>query len=80
MFDYTMTMYSGGPTQNEAIASNQWEVGTTGTGGALLGAVGYDLKVIGFTATDSNTVDLWVRPDSPLLQAEKHENGVYGNA
>ena len=79
-YDYEMTMYSGGPTQNEAISSGAWEVGTTGTGGAVLGAAGYNMKVIGFTCTDSNTVDLWVRPDSPLLQAPQDENGIYGTA
>lgn len=77
-FDYSVSMYSGGPTQNEAIASKAWEVGTTGTGGAILGASGYNLKVIGFTTTDTNTVDLWVRPDSPLLKSGKDEKGVYG--
>lgn len=64
--DPTVDMYSGGPVQNEAIASGAWDVGTTGTGGIVLGAVGYNLKAIGFTAPDENTVDLWVRPDSPL--------------
>ena len=30
--DTTVDMYSGGPVQNEAIASGAWDVGTTGTG------------------------------------------------
>lgn len=78
--DTTVDMYSGGPVQNEAIASGAWDVGTTGTGGIVLGTVGYNLKAIAFTAPDENTVDLWVRPDSPLAQCEPDENGVYGTA
>ena len=38
--DTTVDMYSGGPVQNEAIASGAWDVGTTGTGGIVLRAVG----------------------------------------
>lgn len=70
-YDYEITQYSGGPTQNEAISSGAWEVGSTGTGGAILGASGYNLKVIGFTCGDTNTVDLWVRPDSPCLKPRR---------
>lgn len=80
-FDYSVTMYAGGPPQNEALASDAWEVGTTGTGGAILGAVGYNLKVIGFTSGDTNTVDLWVRPDHPIAQTKGKIEGypnVYG--
>lgn len=78
--DPVVDMYSGGPVQNEAIASGAWDVGTTGSGGVVLGAVGYNLKCIGFSVPDENTVDLWVRPDSPLAQCEPDENGVLGTA
>ncbi len=80
MFDYTIDMYASGPVQNEAIASGAWEVGTTGTGGAVLGASGYDMKIIGMTAGDTDTIELYVRPDSPLASAEVDENGIYGTA
>lgn len=80
IFDYTIDYYSGGPVQNEAIASGAWEVGTTGMGGAVLGVAGYDLKVIGVTIPDENTVDLWARPDSDIVAAGPDENGVYGTA
>lgn len=77
-FDYTVSIYASGPTQNEAIASKAWDVGVTGTGGAILGASGYNLKVIGFSINDTNTVDLWVRPDSPLAKKAKDNKGVFG--
>lgn len=78
--DPTVDMYASGPVQNEAIASGAWDVGTTGTGGAVLGAVGYDLKIIGYSVPDENTVDLWVRADSPLAKAPKDDKGVRGTA
>lgn len=78
--DPEVDMYAGGPVQNEAIASGAWDVGTTGTGGIVLGAAGYDLKAIGFTTPDENTVDMWVRPDSALAQVEPDEYGVRGTA
>lgn len=82
-FDYEITMFAGGPPQNEALASDAWEVGTTGTGGAILGASGYGLKVIGFTSGDTNVTDLWVRPDHPLAASKGKIDGypnLYGTA
>lgn len=79
-FDWNIDIYANGPVQNEAIASGSWEVGTTGLGGAVLGVIGYDMKIMGFTTPDTNTTDIWVRPDSPLASAEVDENGVYGTA
>lgn len=78
--DYTIDMYANGPVQNEAIASDSWEVGTTGLAGLVLGAVGYDLKAIGVGPADDKTTDIWVRPDSPLAQCEPDENGIRGTA
>ncbi len=79
-FDYTVTQYSGGPTQNEAISTNAWEVGTSGMGGAVFGVSGYNLKIIGFGVSDAPTTDLWVRADSPIAQVGPDENGIYGSA
>ena len=78
--DPVVDMYSSGPVQNEAIASGAWDVGTTGSGGIALGAVGYNLKAIAYTIPDENTVDLWVRADSEIAQLEPDENGIYGTA
>ncbi len=79
-FDFSIDMYASGPVQNEAIPSGAWEVGTTGMGGAVLGAIGYNLKILGITAGDTNTVDIWVRSDSPLASIEPDEAGVRGTA
>lgn len=80
MFDYTIDQYASGPVQNEAITSGAWEVGTTGAAGAILGASGYDMKIIGTTATETNVNAIYVRADSALANAEVDENGVYGTA
>lgn len=79
-FEYNIDLYANGPVQNEAIASGAWEVGTTGLGGAVLGVIGYDMKILGFTTPDTLTTDIWVRGDSPLASAKVDENGVYGTA
>ncbi len=78
-----ITMYGGGTAQNEAIASDAWDVGTTGMAGAVLGVVGYDMKVIGATVYDGNTIDIWVRPDSDIAKVKGQVEGfpdIYGTA
>jgi sulfonate transport system substrate-binding protein len=79
-YDTTITMFAGGPPQNEALASDAWEVGTTGSGGAILGGIGYNLHVIGFSASD-NLTDIWVRPNSPIAKKKgyvKSNPDIYG--
>lgn len=80
MFDYTVDYYSGGPVQNEAIASDAWEVGTTGIAGAVLGITGYNMKVIGIACDESTVTDMWCRNDSPLASAAVGPNGIIGTA
>ena len=78
-----VTMYAGGAAQNEACATNAWDVGTTGMAGAVVGLIGYDMKVIGVSASESATIDLWVRPDSPIAALAGQVEGypdIKGNA
>jgi ABC-type nitrate/sulfonate/bicarbonate transport systems, periplasmic components len=78
-----VTMYGGGAAQNEAIASDAWDVGTTGLAGAVVGCIGYDMKVIGATVYDGKTIDIWVRPDSEIAKtkgAVSSNPDVYGTA
>lgn len=79
-FDYTIDFYSGGPVQNEAIASGAWEVGTTGIAGAVLGIVGYNMKVLGVAYDEASVTDMWCRSDNPLASAAVGENGIAGTA
>ncbi len=78
--DWSYDVYASGPVQNEAIASGSWEAGTTGMGGLITGAPAYNLKAIGFTTPDTQTVRLMVRPDSELATMEPDEKGVRGTA
>jgi ABC-type nitrate/sulfonate/bicarbonate transport system substrate-binding protein len=64
----TITQFSGGPAQNEALGSDQWEVGTMGAPGAIFGGVAYGLHIIAFSNDETDTTDLWVRPTSPLAK------------
>lgn len=80
--DPDITMYAGGTAQNEACATDAWQVGTTGMAGAVLGYLGYDFKVIGASAYEG-TVDLWARPDSPIASITNKIEGypeVMGDA
>jgi ABC-type nitrate/sulfonate/bicarbonate transport system substrate-binding protein len=65
-----VTQFSGGPAQNEALGSDQWEVGTMGAPGAIFGGVAYGLHVIAFSNDETDTTDLWVRPNSPLAKVK----------
>lgn len=80
IYDYTIDYYSGGPVQNEAIASGAWEVGTTGIAGAVLGITGYNLKVLGMLQNEATTTDCWCRSDSALASATRDADGILGTA
>ncbi|MGI6285926.1 ABC transporter substrate-binding protein [Neomoorella humiferrea] len=62
--------YPSGPPQNEALASNKWEVGAEGTVPAMLAAIRYGAYIIAISNDESETNDLWVRPDSPILKVK----------
>jgi len=62
--------YTSGPPQNEALASNKWEVGAIGSTAAMLAAIRYGAYIIAISNDESETNDLWVRPDSPILKVK----------
>ncbi|MGI9862348.1 ABC transporter substrate-binding protein [Moorella naiadis] len=62
--------YPSGPPQNEALASNKWEVGAEGAVPAMLAAIRYGAYIIAISNDESETNDLWVRPDSPILKVK----------
>ena len=76
--DVTVQIYASGPPQNEALASNKWEVGATGSVPGMLAAIRYGAHIIAISNDESETNDLWVRPDSPILKA-KNSNPKYPN-
>lgn len=74
--------YPSGPPQNEALASGQWDVGAEGSVPAMLAALRYGAYVIAISNDESETNDLWVRPDSPILKVKGYNPQypeVYGS-
>lgn len=62
--------YPSGPPQNEALASNKWQVGAEGAVPGMLAAIRYGAYIIAISNDESETNDLWVRPNSPILKTK----------
>ena len=67
---FELQLYPSGAPQNEALAAGQWDVGMMGIAPAVLAALRFDARIIGISNNESETNDIWVRPDSPLLKAK----------
>jgi sulfonate transport system substrate-binding protein len=59
-----------GPAQNEALGAKQWDVGAMGTVPCLMAGLRYGAYMVGVSNDESETNDIWVRPDSPLLETK----------
>lgn len=77
-FTSVFMLFPSGAPQTEALAANQWDVGAMGTVPTMMASMRYGYKLIGVSNDESETNDLWVRPDSPLLQT-KGANAEYPN-
>ena len=73
--DLTYMLFSSGYPQNEALAAGEWDVGCSGAS-VIMAGLRYGSYVIGISNDESETNDLWVRPDSPLLKT-KGANPAY---
>ncbi len=67
---FDLQLYPSGAPQNEALAAGKWDVGAMGMAPALMAVLRYNAKVIGISNDESETNDIWVRPDSPLLKTK----------
>lgn len=79
--NFELQLYPSGAPQNEALAAGQWDVGAMGIPAALMAVLRYDAKIIGISNDESETNDIWVRPDSPLLKTKGAVEGypdIYG--
>jgi ABC-type nitrate/sulfonate/bicarbonate transport system substrate-binding protein len=63
-------LYMSGPPQNEALASNTWEVGAEGAVPSILAAIRYGAYIIAVGDDDNDTDSIWVRPGSLILKAK----------
>ena len=76
-------MFPSGAPQIEAMAANEWDVGAIGTVPMMMASIRYGALMIGISNDESETNDLWVRPDSPLLKtkgANPNFPNLYGTA
>lgn len=80
--DLQFVYFQSGAPQNEALAANQWDVGAMGTVPTLMASIRYGAYMIGISNDESETNDIWVKPDSPLLKTKgfnpKYPD-IYGN-
>ena len=75
-------LYMSGPPQNEALASNTWEVGAEGSVPAMLACLRYGAYIIALSDEEGATNNLWVRPNSPILKVKGYNPKypeVYGS-
>lgn len=72
-FDLKFLLFTSGAPQVEAMAAGQWDVGAMGTIPCMMASLRYGALIIGISNDESETNDMWVRPDSPLL---KHKGAV----
>jgi ABC-type nitrate/sulfonate/bicarbonate transport system substrate-binding protein len=63
-------MFPSGAPQIEAMAAGEWDVGAIGTVPMMMASIRYGALMIGISNDESETNDLWVRPDSPLLKTK----------
>jgi len=78
---FELQLYPSGAPQNEALAAGKWDVGAMGMAPSIMAALRYDAKIIGISNDESETNDIWVRPDSPLLKTKGAVPGypdIYG--
>jgi ABC-type nitrate/sulfonate/bicarbonate transport system substrate-binding protein len=61
-------LFPSGPPQIEAMSAGEWDVGDIGATAAMVASMRFGALVIGISNDESETNDLWVRPDSPLLK------------
>jgi ABC-type nitrate/sulfonate/bicarbonate transport system substrate-binding protein len=62
--------FPSGAPQIEAMAAGEWDVGAMGTVPALMAALRYGTYTIAISNDESETNDLWVRKDSPILKTK----------
>lgn len=80
-FRSTFILFASGAPQVEALAAAQWDLGAMGAIPTMLASMRYGYYLIGVSNDESETNDLWVRPDSPLLKtkgANPDYPGIYG--
>ena len=61
-------LFTDGSTENEALGSNQWEIGAYGNLAAVAGGIAYGSHIIAASCADEYSCNAWVRADSDIAQ------------
>lgn len=69
-FEIKMNYFDSGPQQIEALAADQWDIAAVGAIPALVGALKYDLQIIGIADDESLATTILARPDSPVFKTK----------
>ncbi|WP_407310154.1 NrtA/SsuA/CpmA family ABC transporter substrate-binding protein [Desulfosporosinus sp. SB140] len=69
-FQLKMTYFDSGPQQIEALASDQFDIAQIGPAPAMVGALKYNLQIIGIADDESLATAILARPDSPILKTK----------
>lgn len=69
-FEFKYLLFPSGAPQVEAMAAGEWDVGAIGTVPMMMSSIRYGAMMIGISNDESETNDMWVRPDSPLLKTK----------
>jgi len=68
--DLKFILFPSGAPQNEALAAGEWDVGAMGTVPTMMANLRHGAYLIAISNDESETNDIWVRPDSPLLKTK----------
>jgi NitT/TauT family transport system substrate-binding protein/sulfonate transport system substrate-binding protein len=80
-FQLKMSYFDSGPDQLEVLASNQDDIAQIGPSPSLVGALQYNLQIVGIVDDESMCTDILARPDSPILKTKGYNPqypDVYG--
>lgn len=69
-FKIDMTYFDSGPQQIEALGSGRFDVAAVGPTPAMVGALTYDLQIVGISVDESTATTILARPDSPIFNTK----------
>jgi len=62
-------LFSNGPVMVESLASDSWDCGSYGAGGAITGVIGHDALILAAAAPDGDSIQFFAYPDDPIVKA-----------
>lgn len=69
-FKINMTYFDSGPQQIEALGAGQFDMAAVGPTPAMVGALAYDLQIVGIAVDESTATAILARPDNPIFNTK----------